>query len=197
MESEAIAYVVRRWVEELVVGLNLCPFAGHELLRNRVRFVVTEAATEEQLLAALATELALLNDDASVETTLLIHPEVLQDFFDYNQFLDSAERLLVHLELEGVYQVASFHPNYQFADTAADDAENFTNRSPYPLLHILREESLARRIAAYPDVEQIPVRNIEQMNRLGREKLQSILQGCSDGNKNQVITCQSLDGDKS
>jgi hypothetical protein len=197
MESEAIAYVVRRWVEELVVGLNLCPFAGHELLRNRVRFVVTEAATEEQLLAALATELALLNDDASVETTLLIHPDVLQDFFDYNQFLDSAERLLVHLELEGVYQVASFHPNYQFADTAADDAENFTNRSPYPLLHILREESLARRIAAYPDVEQIPVRNIEQMNRLGREKLQSILQGCSDGNKNQVITCQSLDGDKS
>jgi hypothetical protein len=135
------------------------------------------------LLAALATELALLNDDASVETTLLIHPDVLQDFFDYNQFLDTAERLLVHLELEGIYQVASFHPDYQFAGTAADDAENFTNRSPYPLLHILREESLALRIAAYPDVEQIPVRNIEQMKRLGREKLQSILQGCSDGSK--------------
>jgi hypothetical protein len=184
MKSEAIAYVVRRWVEELVVGLNLCPFAGHELLRNRVRFFVTEAATEEQLLAALETELTLLNDDASVETTLLIHPDVLQDFLDYNQFLDAAERLLVHLELEGVYQVASFHPYYQFAGTAVDDAENFTNRSPYPLLHILREESLALRIAAYPDVEQIPVRNIEQMKRLGREKLQSILQGCCDDNKN-------------
>jgi hypothetical protein len=144
---------------------------------------VTEAATEEQLLSALETELALLNDDASVETTLLIHPDVLQDFFDYNQFLDTAERLLVQLDLEGVYQVASFHPDYQFAGTAADDAENFTNRSPYPLLHILREESLALRIAAYPDVEQIPVRNIEQMKRLGREKLQSILQGCSDGSK--------------
>jgi hypothetical protein len=176
--------VVRRWVEELVVGLYLCPFAGHELLRNRVRFFVTEAATEEQLLAALETELALLNDDASVATTLLIHPDVLQDFLDYNQFLDAAERLLVHLELEGVYQVASFHPYYQFAGTAVDDAENFTNRSPYPLLHILREESLALRIAAYPDVEQIPVRNIEQMKRLGREKLQSILQGCCDDNKN-------------
>jgi hypothetical protein len=184
MKSEAIAYVVRRWVEELVVGLNLCPFAGHELLRNRVRFFVTEAATEEQLLAALETELTLLNDDASVETTLLIHPDVLKDFLDYNQFLDAAERLLVHLELEGVYQVASLHPYYQFAGTAVDDAENFTNRSPYPLLHILREESLALRIAAYPDVEQIPVRNIEQMKRLGREKLQSILQGCCDDNKN-------------
>jgi hypothetical protein len=183
MESEAIASVVRRWVEELVVGLNLCPFAGHELNRNRVRFVVTEAATEEQLLAALATELALLSDDASVETTLLIHPDVLQDFFDYNQFLDTAERLLVHLEMEGVYQVASFHPDYQFAGTAVDDAENFTNRSPYPLLHILREESLALRIAAYPDVDKIPVRNVEKMKSLGREKLQSILQGCSDGSK--------------
>lgn len=184
MKSEAIAYVVRRWVEDLVVGLDLCPFAGHELKRNRVRFVVTEAATEEQLLAALETELALLDDDASVETTLLIHPAVLQDFFDYNQFLDTAERLLVHLELEGVYQIASFHPEYQFAGTAAEDAQNFTNRSPYPLLHILREESLALRIAAYPDVEKIPVRNIERMKRLGREKLQSILQGCSDGNNN-------------
>jgi hypothetical protein len=184
MESEAIAYVVRRWVADLVVGLNLCPFAGRELLRNRVRFVVTDAATEEQLLAALETELALLNDDASVETTLLIHPDVLQDFFDYNQFLDTSERLLVHLDLEGIYQVASFNPDYQFAGTAADDAENFTNRSPYPLLHILREESLALRIAAYPDVEQIPARNIEQMKKLGRQKLQSILQGCSDGNKN-------------
>jgi len=139
MESEAIAFVMRRWVEDLVVGLNLCPFAGRELVRNRVRFVVTEATTEEQLLAALETELALLNNDPAVETTLLIHPDVLQDFFDYNQFLDTADQLLVHTELEGVYQVASFHPDYQFAGTAAYDAENFTNRSPYPMLHILRE----------------------------------------------------------
>jgi len=180
MESEAIAYVVRRWVEDLVVGLNLCPFAGRELVRNRVRFVVTEATTEEQLLAALETELALLSDDAAVETTLLIHPDVLQDFLDYNQFLDTAEQLLAQTELEGIYQIASFHPDYQFAGTAADDTENYTNRSPYPLLHILREASLARSIAAYPDVEQIPVRNIEQMKSLGREKLQALIQGCSD-----------------
>ena len=185
MESEAIAFVMRRWVEDLVVGLNLCPFAGRELVRNRVRFVVTEATTEEQLLAALETELALLNNDPAVETTLLIHPDVLQDFSDYNQFLDTADQLLVHTELEGVYQVASFHPDYQFAGTAADDAENFTNRSPYPMLHILREASLARSIAAYPDVEQIPVRNIEQMKNLGRKKLQSLVQGCFDAGKNQ------------
>jgi hypothetical protein len=185
METEAIAYQVRRWVEDLVVGLNLCPFAGRELVGNRVRFVVTEATTEEQLLVALEAELALLNADAAVETTLLIHPDVLQDFFDYNQFLDIAERLLVQAELEGVYQLASFHPDYQFAGTAADDAENFTNRSPYPLLHILREASLTRSIAAYPDVEQIPVRNIEKMKSLGRERLQALLQGCSDGSKNE------------
>lgn len=184
MEFEAIAYVVRRWVEDLVVGLNLCPFAGRELARNRVRFVVTDATTEAQLLAALETELALLNDDAAIETTLLIHPDVLQEFFDYNQFLDIAERLLVEMKLEGVYQLASFHPDYQFAGTATGDAENFTNRSPYPLLHILREASLERSIAAYPGVEQIPVRNIEKMKSLGSEKLRALLQGCSAGRKN-------------
>lgn len=184
MEFEAIAYVVRRWVEDLVVGLNLCPFAGRELARNRVRFVVTDATTEAQLLAALETELVLLNDDAEIETTLLIHPGVLQEFFDYNQFLDIAERLLVEMKLEGVYQLASFHPDYQFAGTATGDAENFTNRSPYPLLQILREASLERSIAAYPDVEQIPVRNIEKMKSLGREKLQALLLGCCAGKKN-------------
>jgi hypothetical protein len=92
--------------------------------------------------------------------------------------------LLVQAELEGVYQIASFHPDYQFAGTAVGDAENFTNRSPYPMLHILREASLALSIAAYPDVEQIPVRNIEQMKSLGREKLQSLIQDCFDGSKN-------------
>jgi hypothetical protein len=183
VEYDETVRAVRRWVEGFIVELNLCPFAGREMVRNRIRFVVTESTTEEQLLAALATEFALLNDDAAVETTLLIHPDVLQDFFDYNQFLDSADQLLVQMGLEGVYQVASFHPDYQFSGTAADDAENYTNRSPYPLLHILREASLERSIAAYPDVEQIPVRNIELMRRLGREKLQALIQGCSDGSK--------------
>ena len=133
---------------------------------------------------ALETEIELLGNDESIETTLLIHPEVLQDFFDYNQFLELADELLVLMELDGVYQVASFHPDYQFAGTAADDVENYTNRSPYPLLHILREESLARSIAAYPDIEEIPVRNIEQMKNLGREKLQALIQSCFDAGNN-------------
>lgn len=176
MDSEAVTRTVRHWVEDMVVGLNLCPFAGRELAKDRIRFVVTEATTEEQLLVALESELTLLNDDATIETTLLVHPGVLQDFFDYNQFLDIAEGLLAQTGLEGVYQIASFHPEYQFAGTTADDAENYTNRSPYPVLHILREASLAKSIDTYPDVERIPDRNIEKMKELGSEKLLSRVQ---------------------
>ena len=183
MECEKTLCAVRRWVEGFIVELNLCPFAGRELLGNRIRFVVTESTTEEHLLAALETELALLNDGAAVDTPWLLHPTVLRNIVDYNQFQDSADQLLVQMGLEGVLQIASFHPDYQFAGTAADDAENYTNRSPYPLLHILREESVERSVAAYPEVEKIPVRNIALMNSLGREKLQALLQDCSEGNK--------------
>ena len=178
MESQDIVSSVRRWVKNIVVDLNLCPFAGHELLNNRIRFAVTESSTVEQLLEAMAAELDRLNNDPAIETTLLIHPHVLQNFLDYNQFLDIAEELLLQMGLEGVYQIASFHPDYQFADTAADDAENYTNRSPHPLLHILREASLERSIAAYPNVENIPVRNVENMNSLGRDKLQKLMRDC-------------------
>jgi hypothetical protein len=163
-----------------VVGLNLCPFAKRELVNDRVRFAVTDSTTEEQLLAALQAELELLNNDANIETTLLIHADVLQDFYDYNQFLNVADELLLQMNLDGVYQVASFHPHYQFGGTARDDAENYTNRSPYPMLHLIREESLERAIAGYPDVDQVPERNIALMNRLGQEKLQALLQACFD-----------------
>jgi uncharacterized protein len=176
--DDDIIGAVRRWVETVIVEWNLCPFARRELVGNRVRFVVTHATTEEQLLMALGDELGLLDGDSSVETTLLIHPEVLQVFADYNQFLDYADGLLVQLELEGVFQIASFHPDYQFGGTQPEDAENYTNRSPYPLLHILREESLERAIDGYPDVDQIPERNIELMNSLGPSKLRAVLQAC-------------------
>lgn len=161
-----------------MVDLNLCPFANQELRKGRVRFITTVAATEAQLLAALHAELTLLDADPSIETTLLIHPEVLQDFQDYNQFLDEADALLVEQGWEGVYQVASFHPHYQFGGTEPNDAENYTNRSPYPLLHLLREASLEQAIARYPGVEQIPAKNIALMNRLGRERLQALLRTC-------------------
>ena len=178
MSDEKIILAVRNWVENLVVGLNLCPFAKRELVKNRVRFVTTTANNEEQLVLALQAELTLLNNDPSIETTVLIHPEVLQDFYDYNDFLDVADAVLVEMELDGVYQIASFHPDYQFGGTQADDAENYTNRSPYPVLHLLREDSLERVIADYPDVDDIPERNIELMNSLGAEKLRALLQGC-------------------
>ena len=171
---------VRHWVETVVVGLNLCPFAKRELVNDRVRFSVSEAATEEQLLADLQAELELLNNDEAVETTLLIHPGVLQDFFDYNQFLNYVDRLLMQMELEGVYQVASFHPDYQFSGTRPDDVENYTNRSPYPMLHLIREDSLERAIASYPDPDRIPERNIELLKSLGRDKMQALLKACYD-----------------
>ena len=169
---------VRLWVENLVVGLNLCPFAKRELVKNRVRFSVTEAVTEEQLLVDLQAELELLNSDETVETTLLIHPKVLQDFYDYNQFLNRADSLLEQMGLIGVYQIASFHPDYQFGGTEPDDAENYTNKSPYPMLHLIREESLERAIANYPDPDQIPERNIALLKSLGRDKMQALLQAC-------------------
>lgn len=176
--DEEIILAVRQWVETFVVGMNLCPFAKRELVKNRVRFVTTAATTAEQLLQVLQTELELLNADPSVETTLLIHPAVLQDFYDFNDFLGFADSLLVDMELEGIYQVASFHPDYQFGGTRSGDAENYTNRAPYPVLHLLREESLELVIADYPDVDDIPERNIELMNSLGQDKLQALLKSC-------------------
>lgn len=176
--DEEIIQSVRQWVETFVVGMNLCPFAKRELVKKRVRFVTTAATTAEQLLQVLQTELELLNADPSVETTLLIHPAVLQDFYDFNDFLGCADSLLVDMELEGIYQLASFHPDYQFGGTRSGDAENYTNRAPYPVLHLLREESLERVIADYPDVDDIPERNIALMNRLGQDKLEALLKLC-------------------
>ena len=178
MDHNSIIESVTRWVDSVVVGLNLCPFAKRERINNRVSFSVTDAKSEEQLLIALEAQLKLLDADASVETSLLIHPNLLHDFGDYNQFLYFVDSLLIDMQLDGVFQVASFHPKYQFAGTDPHDAENFTNRSPYPLLHILREDSLERAIAGYPDIDQIPARNIELMNRLGTKKLESLLALC-------------------
>ena len=176
--DEAVILAVRKWVETFVVGMNLCPFAKRELVKDRVRFLTTAASTQEELLTVLQAELEVLNAEPAVETTLLIHPDVLQDFYAYNDFLNFADGLLVDMGLEGIYQIASFHPDYQFGGTHPDDAENYTNRAPYPVLHLLREESLERVIADYPDVDDIPERNIELMNKLGTDKLQALLKSC-------------------
>ena len=178
MSEAQIVNATRKWVEDVVVGYNLCPFAKRELVRDRVRFVVTDATNEDDLLKALHAELQRLEDEPAIETTLLIHPAVLQDFDAYNEFLDTADGLVAYLELEGIYQVASFHPDYQFAETEPGAAENYTNRSPFPMLHLLREASLEAAIDSYPDVDGIPDRNIALMNELGAEKMRSVLVNC-------------------
>jgi len=181
VKDSGITGSVQRWVESFVVELNLCPFAKRELIKNRIRFALTAAQTEEELLTALQAELELLDSDTSIETTLLIHAKVLHDFCDYNQFLDYADKLLLQTGLEGVYQIASFHPHYQFGNTDPDAAENYTNRSPYPMLHIIREESIARAIADSPNLDQVPARNIALMNQLGKDRLRALMQACITG----------------
>ncbi|MFT5951038.1 MAG: hypothetical protein ACI9BN_001301, partial [Francisella sp.] len=136
MSNENIIQATQKWVETIVVGMNLCPFAKREIVKDRVRYTISESTLQEQLLMDLKTELELLDTDTSIETTLLIHPSILQDFYDYNDFLELADSLLVDMELDGIYQLASFHPNYQFGGTEFDDAENYTNRSPYQMLHL-------------------------------------------------------------
>ena len=181
LKDDEIIAAVQRWVRSFVVDMNLCPFAKRELIRNRIRFALTAAKTEEALLIALQAELELLESDNTIETTLLIHVNVLQDFDDYNQFLNCTDELLGRTGLEGVYQIASFHPHYRFDGTESDDAENYTNRSPYPMMHIIREESLARAIAESANVDQIPARNIALMNKMGQDKLRTLLQACING----------------
>lgn len=169
--DDTIIAATRNWLVQAVIGLNLCPFARAVYAGERIRYVVSGATLPAALLEALAEELQALAaaDEAAIETTLLIHPRVLGDFLDYNDFLEIAEALVEDLGLDGVLQVASFHPRYQFADTEPDDVSNCTNRSPYPTLHLLREASIERAVMAYPDTGQIYKNNIETLRRLGRE----------------------------
>jgi hypothetical protein len=168
--EEAIA-ATKLWLERAVIGLNLCPFAKNVHVKNQVRYVVSAAQTPEELLSDLLAELEVLAEasPAAIDTTLLIHPHVLTDFLDYNDFLEVVEAALVEVDLDGELQVASMHPQYQFADTEPDDITNYTNRSPYPTLHLLREASIEQAVAAFPDAAQIFDKNIETMRLLGHE----------------------------
>ena len=159
----------RLWLERAVIGLNLCPFAKAVHARRQIRYVVSAAGSEEALLADLMHELQLLAaaDPGDIETTLLIHPRVLTDFLDYNDFLDLADAAVEELGLDGFLQVASFHPDYQFADSEPDDIANYSNRAPFPTLHLLREESVDRAVAAFPEAERIYETNIETLRKLG------------------------------
>ena len=176
-DTDPIA-TTRRWLERAVIGLNLCPFAKAVHAKDQVRYVLSEATTPEALLEELAAELAWLADvdPEVVDTTLIVHPHVLADFMDYNDFLDQADAAVDALGLEGEIQVASFHPDYRFAGTSAADPANCTNRSPYPMLHLLREESVERAVEAFPDPDAIVDRNIETMERLGLDGYLKLLE---------------------
>ena len=171
LAGEEIITRTQVWLERAVIGLNLCPFAKSVFVKKQVRYALTAASTPDELLAELEQELTRLAEPAPAEldTTLLIHPLAMTDFLDFHFFLAEADALIRNLGFDGVFQIASLHPHYEFAGSDADDIANFTNRSPYPTLHLLRESSIDRAVAAFPDAESIFERNIETMERLGHE----------------------------
>jgi len=172
----------RHWLEQAVIGLNLCPFARAVHVKRQIRWVESPARDEQELREDLVRELQYLAaaDAESVDTTLLIHPHVLNDFLDYNNFLDVADAAIEALGLTGVLQVASFHPDYRFEGTAADDVDNYSNRSPHPMLHLLREDSISRAVAAFPDAATVYERNIQTLRRLGAPGWQELMSNPED-----------------
>lgn len=187
VSTELVIAHTRAWVNRVVIGLNLCPFAKPVEKKAQIRYVVTAAESVDALLKALWAEARLLldADPAAIETTLLIHPKALTDFFAYNDFLTVAEAALADLGGDGVLQLASFHPRYQFDGTESDDVSNATNQSPYPTLHLLREASVSRALATYPNPDTIFETNIRTLNALGSEGWQALQAQCradaSDG----------------
>jgi hypothetical protein len=169
--AEQVVAATRQWLEKAVVGLRLCPFAAVPFAREQIRYCVSGQTTTDGLVRDLAGELEQLHaaDPEVCETTLLIHPYVLTDFADYNQFLDEADAAIAALDFCGELQIASFHPDYRFAGSAASDVQNYSNRSPYPMLHLLRETSVTRAAANYPEIDEIGERNIATLRELGHE----------------------------
>jgi len=169
--SEKLIADTTRWLERAVIGLNLCPFAKAVHVKGQIRYVVSAATTPEALADDLQRELEFLAEASAalVDTTLLIHPQVLTDFLDFNDFLQVADGIVEELELDGILQVASFHPQFQFEGTEPDDITNYTNRAPYPTLHLLREDSVERAVAAFPDELAIAETNIGTLEKLGIE----------------------------
>lgn len=169
MIDQEILTTTKIWLEKAVIGLNLCPFAKAVYVKNQVRLVVSHARHIDDWLDELDKELDLLvaTPPEEIDTTLLIHPTLFPDFLDFNDFTELAERAVLEHDLEGVIQIASFHPQFQFEGAEPDDISNFTNRAPFAMLHLLREDSVARAVDTFTDVEKIPQRNIDTLNQLG------------------------------
>jgi len=176
-DAELIAQTTR-WIETVIVANNFCPFAAREVQRDSIRYRVVRDSAPEPCLLAVAEECLRLDDDPDTETTLVVFLEAFADFYDYLDFVAIAEELLLEQGYEGVYQLASFHPEYLFDGSDTQDPANYTNRSPYPMLHLLRESSIERALQDYPGAEDIPQHNIDSTRRMGLERMQALLAAC-------------------
>lgn len=176
VKQEVIQQQIQQWLEDVVIGLNLCPFAAKPSRNKQIKIYISESPTEELLLEDIYQQIKVLDETpaSELETTLVVAPRVFTSFEDYNQFLDLVDALLIQTGNEGTYQVASFHPDYCFFGTAPDDAENLTNRSPYPIFHLIREESMEKVLQHYPEPELIPQRNIERVNNLSPQEIKKL-----------------------
>jgi len=181
--SEDVIRQTKNWINDIVIGLNLCPFAARPFNDNTIDYIVASVQVEvpqiEQHLHQLANCFNKLDDTVSIETSLLIFPDGYEQFDDYLELLHLSNLLLEDLNYSGIYQLASFHPQYLFEDTAEEDVSNFTNRSPYPMLHIIREHSLEKAIASYPDIEKVPENNIKKLQEIGLKEMQEKLKKLS------------------
>ena len=181
-KDQQLITTTQDWLKTIIIEYSICPFAKHELERGSIRFSVDHDTEIERCLVNLMLECDRLDSDVSIETTLLIYDRAFTSFDDYLDFLELAETLLIDEDYEGVYQLASFHPDYCFEGEKQDDPANYTNRSPYPLLHLLRETSIERAVATFPNTENIPQRNIELTRELGLAKMQALLAACYPSN---------------
>jgi uncharacterized protein len=177
--SEQIVSQTQKWISDVVIGCNFCPFAARELKRGTIHYQVETSALPEACLEAFLLECRRLDEDPAIETTLLIFPNAYMDFDEYLNLVEMAEQLLETADYAGVYQVAGFHPDYRFADAPADDPANYTNRSLYPMLHLLREESMDQALAKYLDPESIPERNVAFARNKGLVYMKTLRDACS------------------
>lgn len=173
--EQTIIQQTKNWVEEIVIGLDLCPFAAKPFQNNRIEYIVVGGDSTEKHLQQLADSFNLLDNNPDIETSLLIYAGAYQTFDDYLDWLDYANHLLDDLNYTGHYQLASFHPDYRFAGSMKNDAGNFTNRSPYPMLHLIREKSLEAAVKNFPDIEQVPKNNIKKLQEIGYTEMQKKL----------------------
>ena len=181
-DSELISQTLC-WIKLVIVELKICPFAKRELEKESIRYSIVKHEALEDCLQSVINECVYLDDNQNTATTLLIFPNAFSEFDDYLQLVEIAEKLMAQQGYEGIYQIASFHPDYVFADSTPDDAANYTNRSPSPMLHLIREASLEKALESYPDPEKIPQRNIELTRSLGLDAMKSKLDACCQNPK--------------